>query len=99
MVGVPDSMRGSVKARNERAMSVLNLFSFVIGIAPAFRPRLSVWTRIAVGALKFRVRCVLLPAFDVEIVKCAVDYLGACCADIEDSPYLPSGRSCGSEAD
>ena len=77
----------------------LKLGSNVTNVAPIAGPWLLIWTKVTVGALKFRVRYVLLSAFDVEIVKCAVNYLGACRADIEDSPYLPRGRSCRPETD
>jgi hypothetical protein len=77
----------------------LTLGSNVTNVAPIAGPWLLIWTKVTVGALKFRVRYVLLSAFDVEIVKCALNYLGACCADIEDSPYLPSGSSCRPESD
>src|SRR5260370_27688487 len=61
----------------------LKFGSNVTNVAPIAGPWLLIWTKITVGALKFRVRYILLSAFDVEIVKCAVNYLGACCADMK----------------
>src|SRR6266571_6237515 len=73
LVGVPGTVRGSGEPRNELVILTLDLLSYVTDVAPPFRPRLSVWTRITVRALKFCVRRALISTFDVEIVKRAMN--------------------------
>jgi hypothetical protein len=74
LVSVPDAVRSSGEPLDELVILTLDLLSYVTNVAPPFRPRLSVWTRITVRALKFCVGSVLICTFNVKIVKRAVNY-------------------------